>query len=201
MTAPSSPSPAAALLAPGAGSGRDHSCLVAIEAALAPLPVERMDFPYRKRGRKAPDRAPVLLAAVVEAASALVTAHGLDPAGLVLGGRSMGGRMCSMAVAEGLPAAGLVLVSYPLHPPGQPDRLRTAHLPDIDVPCLFVSGTRDAFATPAELEAATAVIPAPVEHVWVEGGRHELKGADQEVATAVAAWVRALGPPAGRPAG
>ncbi len=201
MTAPSSPSPAAALLAPGAGSGRDHSCLVAIEAALAPLPVERMDFPYRKRGRKAPDRAPVLLAAVVEAASALVTAQGLDPAGLVLGGRSMGGRMCSMAVAEGLPAAGLVLVSYPLHPPGRPDRLRTAHLPDIDVPCLFVSGTRDAFATPAELEAATAVIPAPVEHVWVEGGRHELKGADQEVATAVAAWVRALGPPAGRPAG
>ncbi|MBW3645830.1 MAG: dienelactone hydrolase [Actinobacteria bacterium] len=201
MTAPSSPSPAAALLAPGAGSGRDHSCLVAIEAALAPLPVERMDFPYRKRGRKAPDRAPVLLAAVVEAASALVTAQGLDPAGLVLGGRSMGGRMCSMAVAEGLPAAGLVLVSYPLHPPGRPDRLRTAHLPDIDVPCLFVSGTRDAFATPAELEAATAAIPAPVEHVWVQGGRHELKGADQEVATAVAAWVRALGPPAGRPAG
>lgn len=201
MTAPSSPSPAAALLAPGAGSGRDHSCLTAIEAALAPLPVERMDFPYRTRGRKAPDRAPVLLAAVVEAASALATAHGLDPAGLVLGGRSMGGRMCSMAVAQGLPAAGLVLVSYPLHPPGRPDRLRTAHLPDIDVPCLFVSGTRDAFATPAELEAATAAIPAPVEHVWVEGGRHELKGADQEVATAVAAWVRALGPPAGRPAG
>ncbi len=106
-----------------------------------------------------------------------------------------------MAVAEGLPAAGLVLVSYPLHPPGRPDRLRTAHLPDIAVPCLFVSGTRDAFATPAELEAATAAIPAPVNHVWVEGGRHELKGADQEVATAVAAWVRTLRRPAGRPAG
>ncbi|HEV2070753.1 MAG TPA: alpha/beta family hydrolase [Acidimicrobiales bacterium] len=199
MTA--SPSPAAALLAPGAGSGGDHSCLVAIEAALAPLPVERMDFPYRKRGRKAPDRAPVLLAAVVEAATALAAEHGLGPARLVLGGRSMGGRMCSMAVAEGLPAAGLVLVSYPLHPPGRPDRLRTAHLPRLQVPCLFVSGTRDAFATPAELEAATAAIPGPVEHVWVEGGRHELKGADQTVAAAVAAWVRALGPPARRPAG
>lgn len=201
MTASASPSPAAALLAPGAGSGRDHSCLVAVEAALAPLPVERMDFPYRKRGRKAPDRAPVLLAAVVEAATALAAEHGLDPARLVLGGRSMGGRICSMAVAEGLPAAGLVLVSYPLHPPGRPDRLRTAHLAGIKVPCLFVSGTRDAFATPAELEAATEVIPAPVEHVWVEGGRHELKGADQKVATAVAAWVRALEPPAGRPPG
>ena len=200
-SASASPSPAAALLAPGAGSGGDHSCLVAVEAALAPLPVERMDFPYRKRGRKAPDRAPVLVAAVVEAATALAAQHGLDPARLVLGGRSMGGRICSMAVAEGLPAAGLVLVSYPLHPPGRPDRLRTAHLPGITVPCLFVSGTRDAFFTPAELEAATAAIPAPVEHVWVEGGRHDLKGADQKVAAAVAAWVGALGPPARCPAG
>ena len=199
MTSPCAP--AGALLAPGAGSDRDHSCLLAIEAALAPLPVGRMDFPYRKRGRKAPDRAPVLLAAVVEAASALAAERGLDPADLVLGGRSMGGRICSMAVAEGLPAAGLVLISYPLHPPGRPEQLRTAHLPHIEVPCLFVSGTRDAFATPAELEAATAAIPAPVEHVWVEGGRHELGGADQAVATAVAAWVRVLGPPAGRPAG
>ncbi|MDP9020887.1 MAG: dienelactone hydrolase [Actinomycetota bacterium] len=197
----SAPSPAAALLAPGAGSDRHHPSLLAIDAALAPLPVERMDFPYRRQGAKAPDRAPVLVAAVVEAASALARGHRLDPTGLVLGGRSMGGRICSMAVAEGLPAAGLVLVSYPLHPPGRPDRLRTAHLPRIRVPCLFVSGTRDAFATPAELEAAAAAIPAPVELVWVEGGRHELKGAEQAVATAVGAWVRALGPPAMRPRG
>lgn len=195
------PSPAAALLAPGAGSDRDHPCLVAIDQALAPLPVERMDFPYRRRGRKAPDRAPVLVAAVVEAATALVTGHGLDPARLVLGGRSMGGRICSMAVAEGLPGAGLVLISYPLHPPGRPDRLRTAHLPELTVPCLFVSGTRDPFASPAELEEATAIIPGPVEHVWVEGAGHELRGADEAVATAVAAWVRALAPPPGHPRG
>ena len=58
-----------------------------------------------------------------------------------LGRRSIGGRMCSIAVAEGLPAAGLVLVSYPLHPPGRPDRLRIDHLPQLQVPCLFVSGT------------------------------------------------------------
>lgn len=182
----------AVLLAPGAGSDRGHPALVAMEAALAPLPVERMDFPYRLQGRKAPDRAPKLVASVVAAAEALASRAGVAPERIVLGGRSMGGRICSMAVAEGLPAAGLVLVAYPLHPPGRPDRLRTAHLSEIPVPCLFVSGMRDPFATPAELEQATAAIAAPLAHVWVDGGRHELKGADTEVATAVAAWVRAL---------
>ena len=182
----------AVLLTPGAGSGRDHPALVAMEAALAPLPVERMDFPYRLQGRKAPDRAPKLMASVVAAAEALASRAGVALERIVLGGRSMGGRICSMAVAEGLPAAGLVLVAYPLHPPGRPDRLRTAHLSEISVPCLFVSGTRDSFATPAELEQATAAIAARRSHVWVDGGRHELKGADTEVATAVAAWVRSL---------
>ncbi len=94
-----------------------------------PLPVERMDFPYRSAGRKAPDRPPVLLDAVRAEAAALVERAGVAPDRLALGGRSMGGRMCSMAVADGLPAAALVLVSYPLHPPGRPDHLRTAHLP------------------------------------------------------------------------
>ena len=101
---------------------------------------------------------------------------GVPPEHVFLGGRSYGGRVCSLAVAEGLPAAGLVLVSYPLHPPGRPGNARTAHLPDLRVPCLFVSGTRDQFGTPAELEAATAAIPAPVTHVWIEGGNHGLRG-------------------------
>jgi predicted alpha/beta-hydrolase family hydrolase len=90
---------------------------------------------------------------------------------------------------RGLPAAGLVLISYPLHPPGRPEALRTAHLPDVRVPCLFVSGTRDPFAAPAELEAATSAIPGPVTHRWVDGGRHDLRGADDEVAGVVAAWL------------
>ncbi|MDQ3462599.1 MAG: dienelactone hydrolase [Actinomycetota bacterium] len=184
-------SPAAVLLTPGAGSDRHHPALVAIEAALAPLPVERLDFPYRRAGRRAPDRAPKLVAAVVEAAQVLTRKAGVAPERLVLGGRSMGGRMCSMAVAEGLPAAGLILVSYPLHPPGRPERLRVAHLPALRLPCLFVSGTRDPFATPSELEEATAMIPGPVVHVWIDGGRHELKGVEVEVADAVAAWVSA----------
>jgi predicted alpha/beta-hydrolase family hydrolase len=114
---------------------------------------------------------------------------------VVLGGRSMGGRMASMVAADvdgGGPVprlAGLVLVSYPLHPPGKPDRLRVEHLPAIGVPCLFVSGTRDAFGAPDELTGWTAAIPAPVEHVWFEGKGHDLKGVDDEIADAVARFV------------
>jgi predicted alpha/beta-hydrolase family hydrolase len=110
----------------------------------------------------------------------------------------MGGRMCSMAVAEGLPALALVLVSYPLHPPGRPDRMRTEHFGQLAVPCLFVSGTRDAFGTPAELEAATAAIPGPVSHVWIEGGDHGLRGKDDAVATAVRAFLDRVSRSAGR---
>jgi hypothetical protein len=110
--------------------------------------------------------------------------------GLLLGGRSFGGRMCSVAVADGLPAAGLLLVSYPLHPPGKPDQLRTAHFPRLDVPCLFISGTRDAFGSPSELETATAAIPGPVEHVWLDGADHSLRGRDAAVAEAAGGWVR-----------
>lgn len=102
----------------------------------------------------------------------------------------MGGRVGSVAVAEGLPAAGLVLVSYPLHPPGRPDRLRIEHFPSISVPCLFVSGTRDAFGTPRELETHTANIAAPVTHEWLAGG-HALSGSDEKVASVVAAWITA----------
>src|SRR6478672_2283562 len=132
--------PGALLLAPGAGANRDHHTLVAVTEAVAPMPSERMDFPYRKAGKRAPDRAPVAVAAVVEEAEALVASAGVDPAQVVLGGRSFGGRMCSMAVAEGLPAAGLVLLSYPLHPPGKPEKLRTDPFAELDLPCLFVSG-------------------------------------------------------------
>ncbi|MEZ5249277.1 MAG: alpha/beta family hydrolase [Ilumatobacteraceae bacterium] len=127
------------LLFPGAGSDRDHASLVALAEAVAPRRCDRVDFPYRRAGRRAPDRAPVLVQAVEDAAREI-------DGPLVLGGRSMGGRMCSMAVAEGrVPnAVGLVLVSYPLHPPGKPDRLRVEHLPALTVPCLFVHGTKDA---------------------------------------------------------
>lgn len=175
------------LLAPGAGADRDQPALVAIDeaATAAGLIVVRMDFPYRRAGKKAPDRPPILIQAVLDEAAHLATQ--VDR--MVLGGRSMGGRMCSMAVADGLPAAGLVLISYPLHPPGRSNRPRVEHLPRLNLPCLFVSGTRDAFGTPAELEAAAQAIPGPVTHEWIDGKDHGLRGAEDEVAALVMAWL------------
>lgn len=187
----------ALLLAPGAGADRNQSALVAIDRALTPdgVVVARMDFPYRKAGRRAPDRLPVLLAAVIEEAARLAAAADCPPAAVALGGRSMGGRMCSIAVAEGLPAAALVLISYPLHPPGRSDRLRTEHFPGLRVPCLFVSGTRDTFGTPDELTSATAAIPGGVVHHWIAGRDHGLRGCDAEVAAVVRSFVTGLGRP------
>jgi len=188
--------PPGLLLAPGAGADRTQATLVALDdaASAAGWDVVRMDFPYRRAGRRAPDRAPVLIAAVVEEATALAARCGA----LVAGGRSMGGRMCSMAVAAGMEAAGLVLISYPLHPPGRPDKLRVEHFASITVPCLFVSGTRDAFASPAELEEATAAIPAPVSHQWIDGRDHGLRNVDERVCATVVEWLSRLARPAGR---
>lgn len=192
--------PGALALFPGAGSTRDHSSLLAVEAAVAPRPVARVDFPYRRAGRRAPDRPAVLLQCVRAEAAALAAAARVRSDRVVLGGRSMGGRICSMAVAgvpdlDGeppLPACGLVLISYPLHPPGRPEALRVEHFPRLTVPCLFVHGTRDPFGHPDELTRWTSTIPAPVTHVWIEGGRHELAGADAEVADAVRTWLRSV---------
>jgi len=182
------------VLTPGASAGRDQSALVAIDDTLTPLgvAVDRVDFPYHVAGRRAPDRPPVLMGTIVDAARALADRLGVTTQEIVLGGRSMGGRMCSMAVAEGLPAAALVLISYPLHPPGKPDRPRTEHFGALALPCLFVSGTRDAFGAPAELEAATAAIPGPVTHIWIDGGDHSLRRKDEQVAEAVVSFLADL---------
>jgi len=104
--------------------------------------------------------------------------------------------MVAADVDDGGPVArlaGLVLICYPLHPPGSPDRLRVEHLPAITVPCLFVSGTRDAFAAPAELERWSSTIPGEVEHVWLDGKGHDLRGADDAIAAEVARFVTRVG--------
>lgn len=183
------------LLYPGAGSDRDQPSLVAIERELGTsASVERLDFPYRRDGRRAPDRAPKLMAAIRSDLSAIRRRRGA----IVMGGRSMGGRITSMVAADadgGGPVqrlVGLVLICYPLHPPGRPERLRVEHLPDVAVPCLFISGTKDPFGSPDELTEWTATIPAPVEHVWIDGGRHDLKGADDLIADRVANFIRRL---------
>ena len=184
------------LLLPGAGGSPDHHTLVALERALAPLPVRRVGYPQRGDGRRAPPpRAERLVPFVEEQARAMCAEEAIDPARLVLGGRSMGGRVCSMAVAGGLPAAGLVLLSYPLHPPRRPERLRVEHFGRLEVPCLFLGGDRDPFGTPEEFAAHTAAIPGRVTQAWIAGCGHDTRPAhDAAVADVVRNW---LAEPAG----
>lgn len=181
------------LLFPGAGADSSSSALVAVEAA-APksFAVKRSDFPYRLAGRKAPDRQPILLQAVRDSLDEFVSETGLPPERIFLGGRSMGGRMCSIAAAEGLITAGLALMSYPLHPPGRPDKLRVDHFPQIAVPALFVSGTRDAFGSPEEFDHHVKAIPGPTTLSWIDGGDHGMKKHDAVVAQVVVAWLRSI---------
>ena len=102
----------------------------------------------------------------------------------------MGGRICSMAVADGLPAAALVLLSYPLHPVGKPDRLRTEHFGSIAVPTLFCNGDRDPFGTPEEVGREVPAIPGRVELHWLEGQRHDPKPAcDDEIVEVVGTFL------------
>ncbi|MCE2512689.1 MAG: dienelactone hydrolase [Acidimicrobiia bacterium] len=177
------------LLVPGAGGNADQHTLVALDAELG-LPVRRIEFAYRREGRRFPDRAPKLIAEVRSGAEAFAADLGATTAELVLGGRSMGGRMCSMAVAEGLPAAGLVLLSYPLHPPGRPDRLRVEHFGDVNVPALFVNGDRDPFGTPDEFAVHLGAIAGEVTVHWLEGQGHDPKPrVDTEIVAAVGAFL------------
>ncbi len=177
------------VLTHGAGGDRDHHTLVALADGLAPCPVERINFPYRDEGRRFPDRAPKLVAFLNETVPRIADRWGVAAESLILGGRSMGGRICSMAVAEGLPAAGLLLLSYPLHPPAKPENLRVAHFGAINVPCLFISGDRDRFGTPAEFAAHLPAIPAPVTTHWLENQGHDPRNRDPEIIAATTRWV------------
>lgn len=198
----------AVLLAHGAGADRNARPLVATAEALAAagIPSLRFDFPYRAAGRRAPDRPPVLLQAVRDAVAELTERTGLPPNRLVLGGRSMGGRYCSLAVGDPdnpLPALGLLLQGYPLHPAGRPENLRVEHFPRLDLPVLFLSGDRDALAGKADLEKWAGKIPGRVDFHWLAGGDHgfrvpkSLGGQGEaavlaEVADVSASWVAAL---------
>ena len=171
-----SPRPQAVLVvAHGAGAGMDHPFLVGFCEAIADERVAtlRFNFPYLEAGRRSPDTAPVAIASVRAAfESAATSAKG---APVFAGGKSFGGRMASMAVADGMPAAGLVFLGYPLHPPGKPDRLRDEHLYGIEVPMLFVQGTADPFATPATLGPVLEKLGERATLVSIEGGGHSLE--------------------------
>jgi uncharacterized protein len=194
----------AVLLAHGAGADMESVALKTVADALADarIPSLRFNFPYRAAGRRAPDRPPVLLAAVREAAAELARLAKVGPEQVVLGGRSMGGRIGSLAAADPddpLPALGLALLSYPLHPPGNPEKLRVDHFQRLTMPVLFASGTRDAFGSPAELKRHAKKVKGPVTFFWVETGDHSVKplkssgltaaDAQREVAAAVVEFV------------
>jgi len=195
------------LLAHGAGSDMRGAALVAVADALAAAktPSLRFNHPYRTAGRKAPDRPKVLDAATREAAAELAARAKLPPERLVLGGRSMGGRYCSMVVGDAddpLPALGLLMLSYPLYAAGKPDHPRADHFPGIRVPVLFVSGTRDSMAGRADLTKAAKAVRGKVAFHWIDTADHGYRplkangrsAADvlAEVASAAAAWVTEL---------
>lgn len=164
--------PAGLIVTPGASADREHATLVAIEAGLPEIAVERLTL-----------RTTSVKNAVVKirtAAEELAEKLNCKPKDIAFGGRSFGGRACSVAVAEGLPAAALVLLSFPLHPPGKPEKLRTEHFPEIKVPSLFVSGDKDAFGTPDEFNEHVELISGRVEFEWVSGG-HSPKGQDDNI--------------------
>ncbi len=185
----------AVVLFPGSGSSADHPSLRVIEEHLAPLPTFRCDFDYRKAGKSFPDRTPVLLATVRREVQRVAESLGCSTKEVVIGGRSMGGRMCSMVASDAddpLDVAGVVCVSYPLHPPKKPEALRTEHFPRLTVPSLFVSGTKDEFGSPSELESAFALLPSPPTVVWMDGARHDLARRDPDVARAIGDWLSSL---------
>lgn len=171
------------LLTHGAGGNRDSAMLIKLcdEWASRGWLAVRYDLPYRRRRPKGPPSgsAKADQEGIVEAIS---LARNLTEGPVLAGGHSYGGRMTSLAVADGLPVDALTLFSYPLHPPGKPERARTEHLPRITVPTVFTHGTSDPFGTIDELRAAIALVGATTELVEVAGARHDLGSKTLDVA-------------------
>jgi uncharacterized protein len=166
------------VLAHGAGGNCRAPLLVAAATAFcaAGMAVLRIDLPFRQRRPTGPPSPAQAAADRAGLAAAVAAMRGIVKGPVLLGGVSYGGRQASMLAAEQRQlAAGLLLLSYPLHPPGQPGRLRTEHFPRLEVPALFVQGTRDPFGAIAEFEQAVAAIPAPTRIVPVENAGHDLK--------------------------
>ncbi|MGE0593144.1 MAG: alpha/beta fold hydrolase [Vicinamibacterales bacterium] len=201
------------VLAHGAGAGQGHPFMTAVATGLAErgLAVATFDFPYMAEGRRVPDRLPVLEAAFRDAVERARATEGLGVLPLIIGGKSMGGRVATHLAVEGLGGLrGVISLGYPLHPPGRPERPRTAHLPGIRIPWLIVQGERDAFGTPDELQPVLAGVPGPVTLDIIAGGDHSfavprrMGRTEADVRTAlldrVASWSREVCGGAGEPA-
>ncbi|MCH8185946.1 MAG: dienelactone hydrolase family protein [Chloroflexi bacterium] len=175
--------------APGAGSNVHDPFGVHASQRLAAegFSSVRFQFPYMEDGRRRPDRTSALEETwrmVIEA----VRAPGLR---LVVGGRSMGGRIASHVVAQGVEVDALALFAYPLRPPWRPEQLRDGHLADISVPTLFCSGTRDAFAAPDELRSASSRVVTSSVHL-LEGADHGFSALKSSGRTRDDVWDEAI---------
>jgi len=191
------------ILAHGAGNDMTQPLLVAVHEGLARhgyLSVT-FNFPYTEQGRRAPDPAPVLEACYRSVLAAVRTDKTLRPPRVVIGGKSLGGRIASHLAAQGEAIDGVLLLGYPLHPPGKPEKLRAEHLPRITAPLLFFAGTRDSLCTLDLLRRTLKKLVAPVTlHVIAEGdhsfvvpkrtGRTQAD-VDEEIITASSTWLRA----------
>jgi len=166
------------VLAHGAGAPQRHPWMVAMARTIAHhrLDVVTFDFLYAHAKRRVPDRSDVLEATWREALAAVRAQNQTVAQTLFVGDKSMGGRIATQVAAQGGfgQISGVVLLGYPLHPPGKPERLRSAHLPKVSVPMLFVQGSRDAFGTLAELTPIVTALPAGATLLAIEGGDHSL---------------------------
>jgi predicted alpha/beta-hydrolase family hydrolase len=190
------------VFAHGAGGNMNDRAVTSTARALQErgIGTVRFNFLYKEKKSGRPDPMPKLkdtFSAVVEKVRAEVA-----PDTLVIGGRSMGGRAASMLAADGFECAGLLLLAYPLHPPGKPDQLRDAHLPSIKVPVLCFNGTRDPFCTPALMEEVLKRVNTKWEMHWVDGADHSFhvpKSAGKtesqvltQMADQISDWTRSL---------
>ena len=199
-TVPASGNGAVFVYAPGAGSNHEDG-FGKLLAELLPaqgVGMVRFQFPYMEAEWGRPDQPRVL----EETWRAVIEIVRPEAKMTIVGGRSMGGRYASRVVAQGAPADGLALFAYPLHPPGNPERPRDGHFPEIKTPTLFCSGARDSFATPEELRTAAAEVPDATIHI-LQGADHGFavprstgRTRDDvwaEAAEAFLAWLRAKG--------
>jgi predicted alpha/beta-hydrolase family hydrolase len=166
---------ASLIVAHGAGAGMDHPFLTGFTRAINELAVatQRFNFPFIEAGRRSTDPATVAIS-VWDAAFAAALERAPTGEPVWAAGKSFGGRIASMAVAEGMAAAGLIFLGYPLHPPGKPDRVRAEHLYSIRVPMLFIQGSADPFANPDVLSPILARLGRRATLHSVEGGGHSL---------------------------
>jgi predicted alpha/beta-hydrolase family hydrolase len=183
------------ILGHGAGANQLTGFMRLFAAGLAErgLDVVTFNFLYMEQGRKIPDPAPRLESCYRAVIETVVKHKKLKGNRLVVGGKSMGGRIASqVAASHPQHIDGLVFLGYPLHPPGRPDKLRSEHLPKIKVPMLFVQGARDAFGTKQEIEAIIKSLKLPAELFPIEGGDHSLKVSKRDGASPQEVYAMAM---------